>query len=115
MNKLHSQMHVKEPYSPWQNHVNDSIRELEKCWLQTIRTKKVHQRVWDYGLVCECEIMSHIARGPNKQPGLEQITGDSIDISEWLDFDMYDYVWYWDKPHLDILKENPRVGCWCFA
>jgi hypothetical protein len=30
VNKLHSQMHVKEPYSPWQNHVNDSIQELEK-------------------------------------------------------------------------------------
>jgi hypothetical protein len=56
--------------------------------------------------------MSRIARGPNKRPGLEQITGDSIDISEWLDFNFYDYVWYWDKPHLDILKENPKIGCW---
>jgi hypothetical protein len=47
-----------------------------------------------------------------ERPGLEQITGDSIDISEWLDFNFYDYVWYWDKPHLDILKENPKIGCW---
>jgi hypothetical protein len=46
------------------------------------------------------------------QPGVEQITGDSIDISEWLDFDFYDYVWYWDKPHSDILKENPKIGRW---
>jgi hypothetical protein len=41
-NKIHSQMHVMEPYSSWQNHVNDSIWELEKHWLQTVQTKKVH-------------------------------------------------------------------------
>jgi hypothetical protein len=68
--------------------------------------------VWDYGLVYECEIMSWIARGPNKWPGLEQITGDSVDISEWLDFDFYDYVWYWNKPHLNILKDIPKIGRW---
>jgi hypothetical protein len=39
-NKLHSQMHVMEPYSPWQNHVNDSIQEFDKHWLQTVWTKK---------------------------------------------------------------------------
>jgi hypothetical protein len=41
-NKLHSQMRVTEPYSPWQNHVNYSIWELEKHCLQTVWTKKVH-------------------------------------------------------------------------
>jgi hypothetical protein len=29
-----------------------------------------------------------------------------------LDFDFFDYVWYWDKPHLDILKETPKIERW---
>jgi len=56
--------------------------------------------------------MNCIARGPSGRPGLEQVTGDSVDISKWLDFDLYDYVWYWDRPHLDIPKENPKLGHW---
>jgi hypothetical protein len=111
-NQLHTQMRVTEPYSPWQNLVNNHIRELEKRWQNTVRTKKVHRRLWDYGLVWECEIMNRIARGTDERPGLEQVTGDSVDISEWLDFDFYDYVWYWDKPHLDVSKQNPKLGCW---
>ena len=27
---------------------------------------------------------------------MEKLTGDTIDISEYLDFDFYDLVWYWD-------------------
>jgi len=64
-NHLHTQMRVTEPYTPWQNLVNNHIRELEKRWQQTVRTKKVHRRLWDYGLVWECEIMNCIARGPS--------------------------------------------------
>jgi hypothetical protein len=30
-------------------------------------------------------------------PGLEEIKGDMIDSSEWLDFEFYNHVWYWDK------------------
>ena len=38
-----------------------------------------------------------------------RLTGDMPDISEWLDFDLYDKVWFWDSPHKE---ENPRPGCW---
>ena len=30
------------------------------------------------------------------RPPLENITGDTIDLSEYLEFDFYDPVWYWD-------------------
>ncbi len=56
--------------------------------------------------------MSRISGGPNKWLGLDQITGDTVDISEWLDFDFYDYVWYWNMPHLNILKDITKIGCW---
>ena len=40
---------------------------------------------------------------------MERLTGDTPDISEWLDFDMYDQVWFWDSPGKE---ENPRPGRW---
>jgi hypothetical protein len=41
--------------------------------------------------------------------GYEIITGDTPDISEWVDFTFYDWVWYWHQPNND---ENPRLGRW---
>jgi hypothetical protein len=75
-------------------------------------TKKVPKRLWDYGLVYQSEIMSRIARTPFGRTGVEQVTGDTPDISEWLDFDFYDLVWYWDAPHFALTEENPRLGRW---
>ena len=74
--------------------------------------KNVPRRLWDYGLVYEAEIISRISRGPEGRTGIETITGDTPDISEWLDFDFYDLVWYWDAPHLAITEDNPRLGRW---
>jgi hypothetical protein len=51
-----------------------------------------------------------MARGPDGRTGVEEITGDTPDISEWLDFDFYNLVWYWDAPHLAMTDENPRLG-----
>ena len=71
--------------------------------------KKIPRRLWDYGLVYESEIMSRTARGSDKRTGMERITGDTPDISEWVDFDFYDPVWYWDNPDN---PENPLIGRW---
>jgi Reverse transcriptase (RNA-dependent DNA polymerase) len=71
--------------------------------------RNVPSRLWDFGFVYECEIMSRIARGPSFRPGIEVLTGDTVDISEWLDFEFYDPVWYWHRPGDD---DNPRVGRW---
>ena len=73
-------------------------------------TRKVPRRLWDYGLVYEAEILSRMAKGPDGRTGIEQVTGDTPDISEWLDFDFYDLVWYWDSPHLSMTDENPKLG-----
>jgi hypothetical protein len=51
-----------------------------------------------------CEIQnrtSNTARGLNGRCPLERVTGESVDISEYLDFGFYDWVWY---------KENAGLG-----
>ena len=45
----------------------------------------------------DAELLSRIAPKDGRPP-LEKITGDTIDLSEYLDFDVYDPVWYWGTP-----------------
>ena len=56
--------------------------------------KQVPKRLWDRGVVYESEILSRMARGPSKRSGYEMVTGNTPDISEWLDFEFYDLVWW---------------------
>jgi hypothetical protein len=44
------------------------------------------------GLVYISEILSIIARQSTGRPGMEEIKGQTIDISEWLDFSFYDFI-----------------------
>ena len=48
-----------------------------------------------------------IARGDDLVPGLEKITGEIVDITEYLDFAFWDLVWYSSN-----LKDWPCLGRW---
>jgi hypothetical protein len=40
------------------------------------------------------------------------VTGETVDLSEWLDFDFYDRVWFWDQKKIDETDEQARIGRW---
>ena len=42
-------------------------------------------------------------------PNSRTITGDMIDISEWLEFEFYDLVWFWNNQSYDT---KPMLGRW---
>jgi hypothetical protein len=46
--------------------------------------------------------------------GYEEVTGETPDISEWIDFDFYDLIWYHDPPDLmaKTTKEVRKLGQW---
>ena len=49
-------------------------------------TKKViPKRLWGCGLVYDAELLSKMSRGNNKQTGYEEVTGQTLKISEYLD------------------------------
>ena len=56
-------------------------------------------------MVWEAEIYSH-TEGKDGHSTLERLTGDTIDISEWLEFEFYDLVWFWNKQSDDT---SPRL------
>jgi hypothetical protein len=94
-----------------QNHrAETEIREVKAKWKTRMRENGAPSCLWDYGLVYISEIQSLLALDRDQRPGLERITGNTIDISEWLDFDFYDLVWYWDQKKMDMTEEQARIG-----
>jgi hypothetical protein len=98
-----------EPYSPWQNHAEDQIREVRRRWMLMRQRKNIPPRLWDYAMNHITKLMNLTAQGQNGRTGHEEITGETPDISKYFDFDFYDWVWYWDTQD----KENsPKIGRW---
>ena len=98
-----------EPHSPWQNRCENIIGVIGKKAKARRARRRVPAKFWDYGLVWECEIYSRTARGTGDRTGIERLTGDSIDISDWVDFEFYDLVWYWDTRDVEDKKS---IGRW---
>jgi hypothetical protein len=96
-----------------QNHqVGTEITEVKTKWKARMRASQVPARLWDYVLVYIAGIQSLLARGVGQRPGIKHITGSTINTSEWLDFDFYDRVWYWDAKKMEMTNEQARIGRW---
>ena len=85
--KIHG--HQCEPYCQWQNRAEDSIWELKRIWKRCMIKRRYPKRVWYFGVVYESNILYIISRGHDGRTGMDIITGDTVDISEWTDFDFY--------------------------
>jgi hypothetical protein len=82
-----------------QNHAAElEIMHLGKRWRLRMDRKQVPARLWDFGLVHEGALLTCISRGHDGRTGYEEVTGNTPDISEWLDFEFYDLVWWLDRP-----------------
>ena len=97
-----------EPHSPWQNKCENIIGVIKtKAKGRRIR-RRIPKQLWDFGIVWECEIYSRTANREGTT-GMQRLTGDTTDISEWIDFEFYDLVKYWD----DRSDENKSsIGRW---
>ena len=95
----------------WQ--INIEIRELKKRYHSKMTEKKVPKRLWDYGFKHAAKMMQFVPRQSlgNRTP-IEAVTGKTPDISEYLDFDFYDLVWYFPGVHPSISEENRALGRW---
>ena len=80
-----------EPYSPWENKAEIVIKIIKGKAKRRIFQSNMSKRVWDFGMVCEAEIYSRTA-GKDGRTSLERLTGDTIEISECLEFEFYDLV-----------------------
>ena len=74
--------------------------------------RKVPPRLWDYGLIYESHILNRIPRGQQRRTGIEMVTGETPDISEWIDFEFYDRVGYYDQKKIEINGSGRRLVRW---
>ena len=105
--------HVIEPERPNQNAAESVIRELRKKWFRVMVKKRVPRKLWDYGARWICETMQLTATsagGMGTSIPLQVVTGETPDISEYLDFGFYDRVWYHENAGLGERKLGRWLG-----
>ena len=113
VNKHHIDVHTTKLNRHNQSKVEGVICELRKNWFRTIHRKQVPRRLWDYGLKWVSEVRvrtSSDATDLNGWTPLERIAGDTIDISEYLDFGFYDWCWYHENAGLGPTKLGRWLG-----
>ena len=75
--------------------------------------KKVPKRLWDYSIKWVCEVMQctvSTSRDLSGRTALEQLTGKTTEILEYLDFTFYDWYWYNDNAGLGEMKLGQWLG-----
>ena len=105
--------HVTEPHCHNQSKVEGVVQEIRKRWFCIMLKKKVPMRLWDYGIKWVCEVMQHTASTSGDlsgQTALEQLTGETPEISEYLDFTFNDWCWYNDNAGLGETKLGHWLG-----
>ena len=111
--KHHIDLHTTKPHRHNPSKVEGIIRELQKNWFRTMHCKQVPKRLWDYGLqwVSKVRVTTSSDAGDlRNQTPLEQETGDTVDISEYLDFGFYDWCWYHENAGLGPTKLGRWLG-----
>jgi len=83
---------------------------VRRRWRLLYQRRSIPRRLWDYAVVHIARLMSLTVRAGGDWTPMEEITGETPDISEYIDFDFYDWVWYIDNPN--DKEEPPKLGRW---
>ena len=102
-------MSTIEPNTPKQNYMEPVTGSLRKRLLYLYDEKGASPRLWSYATKWLAEIRSRTYRESTGRTGLESLTGDTPDISEYTDFSFYDRVWFWHTPST---QEPAQVARW---
>ena len=103
--------HVSQPRSPNENPAEQSILHIKKRLYRIMHKKKVPKRLWDFGVSWVCEtsnVTANSSRYANGRTPLEIVTGETPDITEYLDFSFYDWIVFKSNAGLS----QPELGRW---
>ena len=103
------QLHTSEQGRKNHNHAAErDIGFLTKQRKLQMQKKRVLKRLWDFGLVVESKILTQIPHGQDLRTGYEEVTGQTANIREWLDFECYDLVYCYDRTNNPDVSEDVR-------
>jgi len=100
---------ITPPYRHNLNPVELVIRELRKRWYRSMFRTNCPRSLWDYGLPHFAKLMQLTASNAanlNGRTPIESITGETPDISQYLDFSWYCWVWFKENAGLSV----PKIG-----
>ena len=103
-----------EPLSPWQNRAEGEIREFKKAVRREMSKSHTPLRLWDYCAMWSAKIRSMIARplySLQGRTGHELVTGETPDISEFVDYGWFDPIWYLDAEEA-FPADKEQLGRW---
>ena len=100
-----------EPHSPWQNLAEKAGGIIKARCRDMMRRSNTPIVLWDYCIEYNSELRSVTAAKNIELEGrtpFEKVMGYTPDISELVEFNWYDWVWYYDptKP------ERVQIGRW---
>jgi hypothetical protein len=102
---------TSEAHSSWQNCAEIEIRELKKHFRRIMHQVRCPEAFWCYGMEYTKEICKLMSRPSlDWHSAVEVLTGETPDISEYLNFDFYGWVKYY-YPHIG-LADNVFLGRW---
>ena len=85
------EVRTTETYYPWKNKAETVIKIIKVKAKRRRVQSNISNRVWDFGMVLEAETYSRNA-GKYERLALERLRGDTVDISEWFEFEFYELV-----------------------
>ena len=103
-----------EPRRPDENYGEQLVGRAKLGASKLMMRKKVPLRYWCYSMEYYCDLSSIMVPGMYRnrgRTGHEIVYGNSPDISEYVEFEFYDYCWYWDTPQ-DYPHEKKQLGRW---
>ena len=112
--KRHINLKYAEPERVNQIHkVDIEMRKLKKRCRNKMIHKNAPKRVWDFARVHIAKLLQFVPRPTlNNCTGYEEVTGQTPDISEFLDFHFWDLVWYWPRKHPGLTADDRWLGHW---
>ena len=54
--------------------------------------KLIPKKLWYFGIVYEAEMLWRMSRGKEKWTGYEEVTGETMEIGEYSDFEFYNLI-----------------------
>lgn len=103
--------HVSHPRRPDENPSEGGIREIKRRFYRLMQKHDIPMRLWDFVLDYTLETMNvtvNTSKYSNGRVPLEIITGITPDISELLDFHIYQWVYF--KSNAGFAKRE--IGRW---
>ena len=103
-----------EPERPDENYGETLVRIAKLGAARQMAKKRVPMRLWCYAVEHYSNLHSLTVPGMYRNKGRtgnEMVYGSTPDISEYVEFQFYDYCFYWDTPQ-SFPNEKKHMGRW---